>query len=86
MLYWAGIGEAGSEHPLARSILLLPVQPDFDKLQSRKRGLGLAALDNTQEFQYNEYQDDDDQSMYPITGTWKPWAYIPTEKAEQPQY
>jgi hypothetical protein len=36
--------------------------------------------------QYDEYDGDNDQNMDPTACLRKPWTYVPTEKAEQPQY
>jgi hypothetical protein len=36
--------------------------------------------------QYDEYDGDNDQSVDPIAGGRDAWTYVPTEKAEQPQY
>jgi len=35
--------------------------------------------------QYDEYDDDNDQNMDPTACLREAWAYITTEKAEQPQ-
>ena len=36
--------------------------------------------------QYEEYDGDNDQNMDPTAGAREAWTYVPTEKAEQPQY
>jgi len=36
--------------------------------------------------QYDEYDGDNDQCVNPTAGARESWAYVPTEKAEQPQY
>ena len=38
------------------------------------------------EVQYDEYDGDNDQKVDPTPGAREAWAYVPTEKAEQPQY
>ena len=38
------------------------------------------------DLQYDEYDGDNDQSVNPIAGARDPLTYVPTEKAEQPQY
>ncbi len=48
---------------------------------SRARGLY-----NSKKVQYDEYDGDNDQKMDPTPGAREAWAYVPTEKAEQPQY
>jgi len=50
---------------------------------NRRRARG---LHHRKEFQYNEYDGDNDQEMDPAAGARKAWTYIPTKKAEQPQY
>jgi hypothetical protein len=36
--------------------------------------------------QYDEYDSDNDQKVNPTAGLREAWTYVPTEKAEQPQY
>jgi hypothetical protein len=36
--------------------------------------------------QYDEYDGDNDQKVNPTAGAREAWTYVPTEKAEQPQY
>jgi hypothetical protein len=36
--------------------------------------------------QYDEYDGDNDQKMDPTAGARKAWAYVPAQKAKQPQY
>ena len=43
-------------------------------------------LHHPKEVQYDEYDGDNDQNMDPTACLWESWTYVPTEKAEQPQY
>lgn len=45
-----------------------------------------SGLNHPKELQHQEYDGDNDQRVNPTTCLRKPWAYIPTEKAEKPQY
>lgn len=40
---------------------------------------------NSQEVQYDENDGDHDQRVNPTSGAWETRAYVPAEKAEQPQ-
>jgi len=43
-------------------------------------------VNNSQEVQYDENDGDHDQRVNPVSGAWETWTYVPTEKAEQPEY
>ena len=42
-------------------------------------------LDRANELQYDEYDNDNNQNVNPITGARHPGTDVPTQKAEQPQ-
>jgi hypothetical protein len=42
-------------------------------------------LHHPKEVQDDENDGDNDQNVNPTTCLWESWAYVPTEKAEQPQ-
>jgi hypothetical protein len=43
-------------------------------------------LRHPKQFQYDEYDNDNDQNVNPTASARKTWTYVPTKKAEQPQY
>ena len=45
-----------------------------------------AELNDVQKVQNHQDDNDNDQNMDPTAGTWEPWAYVPTQETEQPQY
>ena len=60
----------------------LPTGHSFQRAQVNS----VRGLQHTKEVQYNEYDGNYDQRVYPTTGLWDARAYVPTEKAKKPKY